>query len=614
MGKTAEIFVSKDEGTIVHVFHKWITTRPERTALLEKRGGEWEPITWREFGERVAAISFGLKALGIGKGDRVAIFSENRVEWTFADMAILALGAVSVPIYATSSAEQIHYILEHSESRIIFVSTPEGSEKAARARAVLPGLEKVITFASGEKQEGADMALEELYQLGREEQEAKNARFMDLFAGLTVDDLSSIMYTSGTTGPPKGCMLSHGNILYICQSVSLILPLKKNDLVLSFLPLAHAMERNGGQFISIYFGLPTAYAVSLQTVAEDLRAVRPTFSRAVPRFFEKAYNRVQVTVNGYSPRKRAIFNWALETGKKYQDLRQDGRTAPLGLRLKRGLAGVLVYRKIKKVMGGRLRFFISGGAPLSKEIIEFFTSMGVLVAEGYGLTETTVLASINRMESYRSGTVGTPIPGAEIKIAADGEILIRHLGVMKGYYKDEKATREILDEDGWFYSGDIGYFNEEGFLVISDRKKDLIITAGGKNITPQNLENALKTHPLISQVAVYGDRRPYLVALITVDEESLPDQAPRFGITLDPAVPYSQNREMRRVLDDFIREKNWSFSRAEMIKKFAVLDQDFSQELGEITPTQKVKRSAIYQRYQNLLETLYQEEDEELMA
>ncbi len=614
MDESAEVLVAKDEGTIVHVFYKWVTTQPERTALLVKWRGEWEPVSWREFGERVAAIAFGLKALNIVKGDRVAIFSDNRVEWTYTDMAILALGAVSVPIYATSSAEQIHYILEHSESKILFVNTPEGAEKAAQVRDKLPGLNKVITFASSEKQKGVDMTLEELNNLGREEENAKKILFLDLFADLALDDLSSIMYTSGTTGPPKGCMLSHGNIIYICQSVSQILPLKKNDLVLSFLPLAHAMERNGGQFISIYFGLPTAYAVSLETVQEDLRAVRPTFSRAVPRFFEKAYNRVQVTVNGYSPRKRKIFNWALETGKKYQDLRQAGRAVPLYLRLKRSLANVLVYRKIKKVMGGRLRFFVSGGAPLSKEIIEFFNSLGVQVAEGYGLTETTVLASINRMESYRFGTVGTPIPGAEIKIAADGEILIRHPGVMKGYYKDEAATREILDEDGWFYSGDIGYFTEEGFLVISDRKKDLIITAGGKNITPQNLENTLKTHPLISQVSVYGDRRPYLVALITLDEESLPEQAPRFGITLNPAVPHSQNCEIRQVLEDFIQEKNWSFSRAEMIKKFAVLDQDFSLEQGEITPTQKVKRRAVFQRHQELLEKMYQEDDEELMA
>jgi len=260
-------------------------------------------------------------------------------------------------------------------------------------------------------------------------------------------------------------------------------------------------------------------------------------------------------------------------------------------------------------MGGRLRFFVSGGAPLAKEIIEFFSALGVLVTEGYGLTETTVIASINRLDRYRFGTVGFPIPGAEIKIAADGEILIRHDGVFKGYYKNEAATREVLDEDGWFHSGDIGYFNEEGFLVISDRKKDLIITAGGKNVAPQNLENALKAHPLISQVMVYGDRKPYLVALVTLDAESLPEQAARFGITLDPAVPYSQNPAIWHLIDDFIKEKNWAFSRAEMIKKFVILNEDFNPDLGEITPTAKVKRNAIVNRYMDLIESMYAAED-----
>ncbi len=605
MRETAEGFRLKDEGTIVHLFHKWVVTRPRRTALLEKRDQQWKPISWRQFGDRVAEIAFGLKALGIGKGDRVAIFSENRVEWTFCDMAILAVGAVTVPIYATSAAEQVRYILAHSGSRVVFVNTAEGAAKVAQVRQELPDLEKVVTISAGAAQGESDLTLADLCRLGRE---SKRGEFADLFAGLTVDDLSSIMYTSGTTGPPKGCMLTHGNIIYICQSVSQILPLKKNDLVLSFLPLAHAMERNGGQFISIYFGLPTAYATSLETVPEDLRAVRPTFSRAVPRFFEKAYNRVQLTVAGYSPRRRAVFAWALEAGKQYQKYKQAGRSIPPGLVLKRALANLLVYRKIKKMMGGRLRFFVSGGAPLSREIIEFFTALGILVAEGYGLTETTVLASINRMDDYRFGTVGRPIPGAEIKIAPDGEILIRHPGVMLGYYRDEQATREVLDEEGWFYSGDIGFFDEVGYLVISDRKKDLIITAGGKNVTPQNLENALKTHPLISQVAVYGDRRPYLVALITLDEEALLDQAPRYGITLNPNEPYSKNKDIIRVLSNFIEEQNSYFSRAERIKKFAVLDSDFSQELGEITPTQKVKRAAIYQRYRDLLEALYRDE------
>lgn len=601
-------FAGGNEGTIVDVFYRRVKAAPNKTALLEKRSGRWEPISWRQFGARVSAIAFGLKALGVGRGDRVAIFAENRVEWTFADLAILALGAVSVPIYATSSAEQVRYIVEHSGARVVFAGGAEAASRVAAVRGALPHLEKVIVFTSGEK-DGWDLDLAGLERLGAREQERSGLRFEDLFTGLTSGDLSSIMYTAGTTGPPKGCMLSHGNILYICRSVSEILPLKKNGLVLSFLPLAHAMERNGGQFLSIYFGLPTAYSRGMETVAEDLRAVRPAFSRAVPRFFEKWYNSVQAAVSEYSPARRKIFNWALAVGKSYHSLKQEKRSIPAGLRLKRGLANLLVYRKIKKWTGGRMRFFVSGGAPLAPEIIEFFSSLGVLVAEGYGLTETTVLATINRPDSYRFGTVGLPIPGAEIKIAPDGEILIRHDGVMKGYYRDEAATREVLDSEGWLHSGDIGYFDEAGFLVISDRKKDIIITAGGINVTPQILENVLKNHPLVSQVMVFGDRKPYLVALFTLDEESLPEQAPLFGITLDPLVPHSQNPGIRSILESFVMENNWVFARAEMIKKFAILDRDFSQVQGEITPTQRVRRNAVAERYRDLLESLYREDD-----
>lgn len=591
--------------TIVHVFNRRVTGFPERTALLDKKGGNWREISWKEFGEKVLHAACGLKALGIGRGERVAIFAENRVEWTYADLAILAIGAVSVPIYATSSAEQVRYILEHSSARAIFINSPEQSEKVRSIRRELPDLLKVICFNEGMGNDHCDLDFLQLMELGREHREKEHLKLADLCRDLKQDDLNAIMYTSGTTGPPKGCMLTHGNIIYVCQSVSMILPVEEDDLILSFLPLAHAMERHGGQFLSIYLGLPTAYSASLDTVRSDLVEVRPTWTRAVPRFFEKAYNRVQVAVQDYSPVKKAIFNWALEVGKASNIYRQDGKPLPAGLAVKYRIADALVYRKIKALMGGRMRFFISGGAPLAKEIIEFFTSLGILVAEAYGLTECTVVCSGNRLEKYRFGTVGYPIPGAEIKIADDGEILIRTPGVLKGYFRDEEATRKAIDEEGWFYSGDIGYFNDEGFLVISDRKKDMIITAGGKNITPQNIENALKTHPLISQVLVYGDNRPYLVALITLDEEALPEQASRFGIDLNETDKPSENPVLLKVLEDYIADKNSEFSRAENIRKFKVLDEDFSQDLGEITPTQKVKRKAITQRYSSIIEALY---------
>lgn len=605
--KGEELERQGSDATILHVFDRWVNGFPEKTALLEKRGTAWEKISWREFGEEVLSIACGFKNLGIGKGDRVAIFSENRVEWTFADMAIMAAGAVSVPIYATSSAAQVSYILDHCSAKAVFVNSVEQADKVNSIRQDLPSLNQVIGFNRGMTNHNCDLDFEQLRQMGINYRDANNIKLSDLYKELRSDDLNAIMYTSGTTGPPKGCMLTHGNIIYICRSVSMILPVEKDDLVLSFLPLAHSMERHGGQFLSIYLGLPTAYSASLDTVRDDLAEVRPTWTRAVPRFFEKAYNRVQVTVQGYSPLKKAIFDWALAVGKASNFYRQDAKPLPLGLAIKYRVADILVYRKIKKLMGGRLRFFISGGAPLAREIIEFFSALDILVAEAYGLTECTVVCTANRLEKYRFGTVGYPIPGAEIKLAEDGEILIRTPGVLKGYFRNDEATKAVIDDEGWFYSGDIGYFTDEDYLVISDRKKDLIITAGGKNITPQNIENALKTHPLISQVLVHGDNRPYLVALITLDDEALPEQASRYGIDLSQTEKPSQNPVLLKVISDFIAEKNLNFSRAENIRKFKVLDEDFSQDMGEITPTQKVKRKAITERYGDLLAALYQD-------
>lgn len=605
----SENFTRKKEGTIINQFNKWVNNSFTRTALLEKRDDHWEKVTWREFGNRVADIAYGLQVLGIEKGDKVAIFSENRVEWTYADLAVLACGAVSVPIYASSSAEQVFYILEHSGARLIFVNSEEMAAKVAGVRKKLPRLENVVIFSPAPAGDGYDLALDELYRLGRERREESEGSLEHLSANVTPEDLATIMYTAGTTGPPKGCMITHDNIIYTCQSIAHLGSLRKSDTVLSFLPLAHAMERNGGQFVGIYFGQTTAYSPRMQSVPEDLKAVRPTFSRAVPHFFEKMYDQFQAEMNTYSKAKRARYNRALETGIKYQQLKQDGKPIPAGLRLKRVMANLVVYRKVKRRMGGRMRAFITGAAPLARHIIEFFSAMGVLILEGYGMTEATVLASINHQDCYRFGTVGLPVPGSEIKIAGDGEILIRHDGVMKGYYRDEEATREIIDEEGWLHSGDIGYFDDAGFLVITDRKKDLIITAGGKNIAPQNIENVLKTHPLISQAMVYGDRKPYLVALITLDEKALPEQARRFGIKLDPKIPHSRNMDIRSVIENFVVEKNWAFARSEMIKKFAILDEDFSQDTGEITPTQRVKRNIITSRYMDQIENLYAAED-----
>ena len=607
MLKSEPILLDREKGTIVHVFNRWVKNDPGRIALKEKRDGSWVDIHWGEFGDRVEKIAFALKALNIEKGDKVVIFSENRVEWTYADMAILATGAVTVPLYASSSADQTRYIVNHSEARIIFVNSKEQAAKVTEVRGEIPSLEKMIIFNADEKDDSCDYTLEEFYELGGQEKAKRSESLDDLVKEVSLDDISTIMYTSGTTSRPKGCILGHDNIMFVCQSIAHILPFRDDDLIFSFLPLAHALERHGGQFISIYMGLPTAYGQGNETVAEDMREVKPTITRVVPRFFEKTFNEVQANVQKQSTVRKDIFDWALKIGKRHINHIQKKKKIPASLVLQKKMADTLVYSKVKSRMGGRLRFIICGGAPLAKKMAEFFASLDILIMEGYGLTECTVVASINREDDFHFGTVGIPIPGCEIKIASDGEIMIRHGGVFRGYYKDEEATKAVLDEDGWLYTGDIGYLDKNNCIVITDRKKDLIITAGGKNITPQFIENKLSAHPLVSNVMVYGDQKPYLVALITIDEKELKEQADHFDIKLSEKVSISEHEGIYREVRDYVDELNVKLSPPEQIRKFRILDSDFLQEKGEITPNMKVKRNIVRKRYKDLIEGMYED-------
>ena len=547
--------------------------------LVEEEGG-WREVTWVEAARRVDEIANGLLSLGVRKGDAVAIVGSTRVEWALTDFALALIGAIVAPIYANSSAKDCAYILEHSESVAAVVEDEAQREKIDGERAALPRLERVITFAE----------LDEVAASGREFAGRNPAALEDAIAAVNEDELFTYIYTSGTTGPPKGCMIRHRNyyemVAVVDRMESVVRP---GDVMLLYLPLAH----NYGRLLHLtgaYVGYTIAFCPDPLRVGDVLPAVRPTILPSVPRVFEKVYTAVRGQFDQATGVKRTLIDWALRVGYRASRLRQRGQALPPGLALQHRLADRLVFSKVKKRLGGRLRVGNSGGAPLAKEIAEFFHALDILILEGYGLTECTTAATVNRPDRFKFGTVGVPLPGVELRIAADGEILMRSETIFAGYYKNEAATREVLDEEGWLRTGDIGQLDDEGFLHITDRKKDIIVTAGGKNVSPQNLENALKSAPLVSQALVIGDRRPYLTALITID----PVEAAK--------VPEVERRaRVEAIVDGVNRDR----SRYEQIKRFDILPRDFSAEEGEITPTLKLKRRVCEQHFATEIDSLY---------
>ena len=573
-------------------------------ALWFKRENRYQSIPWTEFADFVQLTCLALYALGIGKGDRVGILSENRPEWAFADLGILSLGAASVPVYPTSSIKETQYILEHAEVRFLFVSTPEQFEKV---RSLLDEgrLKAVIGFNLNGRDTSKIIDYSDFLESGRR-LSLNNCQLYDqLISGITREDLSTVIYTSGTTGPPKGVMLSHGNFLSNCEAASKVLTLGRGERSLSFLPLSHVFERMAGYYFMILEGVSIAYAESMQTVPEDLLLVRPTVAASVPRLYEKMHARIMETLQALSPVKQKIFRWALKIGDQISVLRQSKKPIGLTLQLRFALARLLVFKKLREHLGGRIRFFISGGAPLAKELAEFFFAADVLILEGYGLTETSPVITVNRPDRFKFGTVGTALPGVEIKIAPDGEILSRGPHIMQGYYKNEEATHEAI-RDGWFYTGDLGEIDSEGFLKITGRKKDLIITAGGKNISPQNIESEILSDPVFSQVVVIGDRRPYLVALIVPNRQELQRIADQMGI-VSLGGDLFHNQAILEKISIRLNLKMKDFAPYEQIKYFHLLENEMTQATGELTPTLKIKRRVISEQYNREIEALYRQ-------
>jgi long-chain acyl-CoA synthetase len=557
--------------TIARLWQDALARRPDEAAYLVEANGEWHAVTWAEAGRIVDELAHGLLALGVRKGEAFGVLASTRVEWVLFDFALALVGGVTAPIYMNSSARDIAYVLEHSEAVGVLCEDDDQRRKVVGA-----DLEHVLTFAD----------LDELRARGREHALTAPDAVAQAAAEIEEDDLYTYIYTSGTTGPPKACMIRHRNYYAMTDKVHGVERFTiAGDVMLLFLPLAHnfgrCMALGGAQV-----GYTVAFCPDPHAIADALAAVRPTVFPSVPRVYEKIHTGLTQKFAEEKGVRRALIEWALRVGRRVSALRQDGRELPPGLALQHKLADKLVYSKVKDRFGGRLRIGISGGAPLAKEILEYFHALDILILEGYGLTECTTAATVNRPGRYRFGTVGPALPGVELRIAEDGEVLIRSDTIFAGYYKDEQATQEVLPGDGWLRSGDVGHLDDDDFLTITDRKKDILVTAGGKNVAPLNLESALKTHPLVSQALVVGDRRPYVAALITVVEETTPDQA---------------RDDIERAVDDVNRE----LSRFEQIKRYAILPRDFSAEAGEVTPTLKLKRRVCQDHFAAEIEALY---------
>lgn len=593
------------DDTLARMFWNRVEKGGDRPAQEFKRAGRWETLTWRQYGEVVRELALGLVAVGRKKGDAVALLSQSRAEWMQADFAILSAGCVTVPIYPTYTPEQIAYIVNDSESRTLIVEDPGQLAKALEVRGKMDRLEQIVVIQGYEGRESSVLTWDKLRQLGRENAEKLKSAVADRVGSVRSEDIASIVYTSGTTGPPKGVVQTHGNHMATMRALGQASEVSEADKDLLFLPLAHSFAQAEAYF-GIFAGFTSAFAENLDKVGENLRETSPTFIASVPRVFEKVYGRILAGVEAGSPAKKKIFRWALGVGRQVSQLQQAKKPIPAGLRLKHRIAHKLVFSKLHAALGGRLRFANSGGAPLSKEIAEFFHAAGILILEGYGLTETCPALTINRFDHFKFGSVGKALPGVELKIAPDGEILGRGPNIAtRGYFKKPEATAEVFEPDGWFHTGDIGQIDADGFLFITDRKKDLIVTAGGINIAPQNIENLLKTDPFVSQAMVYGDRRPYPVALITVNPEELAKFAKGQGILVTDYAQLTKHPKVLERVGRIMEEKNAQLQSYAKIKKFAVVPADFTQEGGELTPTLKVKRKVVAEKYRDVIESLY---------
>ena len=585
---------------VLHIFKEY-AAKPD--ILQYRENGVYVPIPTTEFGRRIRALAMGLRDLGCGPGRKLVILSENRPEWILTDLANLCLGGVTVPIYPTIVPPQIKYIIEDSEAAVVVCSTAALREKVEAIRAELPNVTHYLTMEA--EAPAGFLKLNDIMDRGARLDAERPELLETLASAVRPDDLASIIYTSGTTGMPKGVMLSHSNFTSNIDALDQVTDFNRTDTILSFLPLSHVLERMT-TFAFLYKGASIAYAESIETVADNLIEVRPTIMVSVPRLFEKIYAKVMDNVLAGSALKKKIFFWAVRTGLRQARLSVAGKTIPSGLAFRSRLAHKLVFHKILEKTGGRVKFMVSGGAPLSRDIAEFFYAIGVIILEGYGLTETAPVVACNTFERIRFGTVGPVVPGVQVRIGEDGEILIKGPNVMPGYYKKPAETAEVL-VDGWFHSGDVGFLDGDGFLTITDRKKDLIVTAGGKNVAPQPIENTLKRIPGVANVVVVGGKRKFISAIIVPDRDKIIQLAQQKSLAFASYEELLAGPEIRAALLEAIDKATPDLAPYEKIKKIILLDRDFEIDQEELTPTLKVKRNKVEEKYKDLIDALYRD-------
>ncbi len=600
------------ENTINKVFRNRAEKFADRVAIEKKIQGRWESATWTDYRDRARAVGLGLYALGVRKGDRVSLLCENRLEWLYTDMGSLGIGAVLIPIYTTLTAEEAEYIIRNSESKILVVENRSQADKALEVLDRCGSLEKIVVIDDYEQYKGNEkfMSFSSLIDLGRGLNGENPGLFDTLADDVVPGDLATLVYTSGTTGVPKGAMISHKNIMAVVDALHKVEPhyAYDGDQTVPFLPLSHVFERIAGHFYGMYVGITSSYAESIDTLLNDFLEKKPTVILAVPRVCEKVYQKIISQVEQSSLLKRKVFYWGQKVGTRISECREMKKPVPFLTDLKYKIAYKIIFSKLMEKLGGRVRWMTASGAPTAREIIQFFNAAGIMVIQGYGMTECTAPATMQNIADYKIGTTGRPIPCCEIKIAEDGEILIKGDNVISGYWKMPEETAEAFTEDGYLMSGDIGMFDENGFLIITDRKKDLIITSGGKNVAPQKIENLFKSDPLFTQFVVVGERKKYLSALCNINPEQAVKLANERGLTYGKPDDLLDDPGFIAIVQEHVDSLNTHLARYESIKKFCIVKHEFSQVTGELTPSLKVKRKVIFEKYRELIDSMYNKE------
>lgn len=594
--------------TVPQVFKRTVAEYGDGVALRKKEYGLWRDISWNNYYRMVTYVGSALLDMGLEKGDCVSIIGDNCPEWVIIDLGIQCAGGVSVGVYSTNAWSQVEYVLQNSDSKFFFVENEEQLDKWLHLRDKVPRLEKVIVWdleGLGHFEDPMVMTYDDLLDLGRRVAEGSPGLFERHMTEVAPEDISVLIYTSGTTGPPKGAMLTHKNVTWMGSAVRVVIPMKHSDEILSFLPLCHIFQRLFSVFMHITIGFTVSFVESLDTVTDNMKEVSPTVVIAVPRIWEKYLSAVHIRMSDATWFKKTVFSIALKIGQARTTTRMKLDPVPFYLEILYQLAYSMVFRKLKERLGfERVNVAISGGAPISPDVLHFFQSIGMNLIEGYGQTEGTAVTCCSRLGRMKFGSVGPPIEGVRVKIEEDGEILVRSPGVFKGYYKAPEATREAL-KDGWLHSGDIGEVDEDGYLTITDRKKDIIVTAGGKNITPQYIENQLKFSPYINDAVVIGDRRKYLTSLIMIDEDNVIKYAQDHKIQFSTYGDLTRNPDTISLIQGEVDRVNGTLSHVEQVKKFTILPKKLYEEDGEVTPTMKVKRQFVNEAFKDLIEAMY---------